>query len=50
AILFYDHLLTFPAEVRHFWRRPRCNLGLVLFLANRYFALCLHLFNVTRMF
>ncbi|KAF8547723.1 hypothetical protein OG21DRAFT_1526964 [Imleria badia] len=49
-ILFYDYLLTFPAEVHHFWRRPRCNLALVLFFANRYFALCLHILNVIRIF
>ncbi|KAF8137110.1 hypothetical protein EV363DRAFT_1209571 [Boletus edulis] len=50
TILFYDHVLTFPAEMRYFWRRPRYNLGFGLFFINRYFALCLHIFNVIRIF
>lgn len=49
-MLFYDYLLTFPAEVHYFWRRPRFNLSTVLFIANRYFALCIHILITTQMF
>ncbi|KAL5485603.1 hypothetical protein ACEPAI_6644 [Sanghuangporus weigelae] len=35
VLLYYDHLLTFPMEVRRVWRR-RLTLSSVLFLVNRY--------------
>ncbi|KAF8576438.1 hypothetical protein K439DRAFT_1664600 [Ramaria rubella] len=38
ALLFYDYFLTFPAEVRHFWR-CEWSLTTVLFLFNRYFGI-----------
>ncbi|KAJ7076505.1 hypothetical protein B0H15DRAFT_864063 [Mycena belliarum] len=35
AILYYDHLLTFPAEVAYIWRRPKSRSAYWFFL-NRY--------------
>lgn len=35
VILYYDHLLTFPAEVQRIWTR-RLTLSSILFLVNRY--------------
>lgn len=36
--LFYDHLVTFDAEVTYIWGRPK-SIGVYSFLVNRYFAI-----------
>lgn len=38
ALIFYEYLATFPAEVRYFWRR-RITGASLLFFANRYLVL-----------
>ncbi|KAF8578146.1 hypothetical protein K439DRAFT_1639105 [Ramaria rubella] len=38
ALFLYDYLLTFPAEVRHFWRRDWSHITM-LFLCNRYLGM-----------
>ncbi|KAI9432964.1 hypothetical protein H4582DRAFT_2082796 [Lactarius indigo] len=38
ALLYYDHILTFPAEVSHIWSQP-ISVNTLLFLLNRYVAL-----------
>ncbi len=38
ALLYYDHILTFPAEVSHVWSQP-ISPNTLLFLLNRYVAL-----------
>ncbi|EJU02862.1 hypothetical protein DACRYDRAFT_21820 [Dacryopinax primogenitus] len=40
ALLVYDHVLTFPAEVRYIWPSER-SLGKSLFLFNRYVVPCI---------
>ncbi|KAA1473572.1 hypothetical protein DENSPDRAFT_280788 [Dentipellis sp. KUC8613] len=42
TILYYDHLLTFSAEVRLFWSRRRLSWPSALFFINRYGALLGH--------
>ncbi|KAH9063244.1 hypothetical protein EDB87DRAFT_1708483 [Lactarius vividus] len=37
SVLYYDHILTFPAEVSHIWSQP-ISLNTLLFLLNRYVA------------
>ncbi|KAH9171084.1 hypothetical protein EDB89DRAFT_1974095 [Lactarius sanguifluus] len=37
AVLYYDHVLTFPAEVSHVWSQP-ISVNMLLFLLNRYVA------------
>jgi hypothetical protein len=37
TLLFYDHILTLPAEIDHIWKRLRAP-GSWWFLINRYFA------------
>ncbi|KAH8993603.1 hypothetical protein EDB86DRAFT_2928760 [Lactarius hatsudake] len=37
SVLYYDHLLTFPAEVSHVWSQP-ISINTLLFLLNRYVA------------
>jgi hypothetical protein len=38
TLLYYDHILTFPAEVSHMWSQP-ISANTLLFLSNRYVAL-----------
>lgn len=38
ALLYYDYILTFPAEVSHMWSQP-ISANALLFLLNRYVAL-----------
>jgi len=40
ALLVYDHILTFPAEVKYIWPSER-SLGKTLFLINRYMVPCI---------
>ena len=42
AILYYDYLLTLPAEVDHFWRSRSLTWASTSFLALRYVALLGH--------
>lgn len=35
AILYYDHIVTFSAEVRYIWQKPLSRSSLIFFL-NRY--------------
>ena len=35
AILYYDHLITFPEELWYIWRRPR-SMASTWFFMNRY--------------
>ena len=35
AVLFYDHLITLPEEIRHIWRQKLTFVNF-LFLLNRY--------------
>ncbi|KAH9015855.1 hypothetical protein EDB84DRAFT_1525191 [Lactarius hengduanensis] len=37
SVLYYDHVLTFPAEVSHVWSQP-ISVNTLLFLLNRYVA------------
>ncbi|ESK82501.1 hypothetical protein Moror_14406 [Moniliophthora roreri MCA 2997] len=37
TLLYWDHILTFPAEVKYLWKRPRAISGYMFFL-NRYFT------------
>ncbi|KAH9036859.1 hypothetical protein EDB85DRAFT_2204062 [Lactarius pseudohatsudake] len=37
SVLYYDHVLTFPAEVSHVWSQP-ISINTLLFLLNRYVA------------
>ena len=37
ALLYYDHIITFPQEYRKVWKRPLSFIN-ILFLANRYSA------------
>ncbi|KAI9459158.1 hypothetical protein BJY52DRAFT_384140 [Lactarius psammicola] len=37
SLLYYDHVLTFPAEVSHIWSQP-ISPNTLLFLLNRYVA------------
>lgn len=37
AILYYDYMLTFPAEVSHIWPQP-ISWNTFLFYSNRYIA------------
>lgn len=49
-MLFYDYLLTLAAEMDYFWRQPHFNLSSVLFIANRYIALSIHILVTTQVF
>ncbi|KAI0070570.1 hypothetical protein K474DRAFT_1680049 [Panus rudis PR-1116 ss-1] len=38
TLLYYDYIMTLPAEIRCMWRRP-INAGTILFFINRYISL-----------
>ncbi|KAH8109877.1 hypothetical protein DFH11DRAFT_1746866 [Phellopilus nigrolimitatus] len=39
TVLYYDHIITFPTELRRIWQR-RLTLSSALFLINRYVTFC----------
>ena len=45
-MLVYDYTITFPYEVRLFWRRKSTGASL-LFFANRYLTLFTYIFDIT---
>ncbi|TFY76951.1 hypothetical protein EWM64_g7061 [Hericium alpestre] len=36
ALLYYDYVLTFPAEVEHIWKAGRFRLSTILYVFCRY--------------
>ncbi|KAL7284254.1 hypothetical protein PYCCODRAFT_1430119 [Trametes coccinea BRFM310] len=44
VIILFDHIITLDQEINLIWR-SQFSLGKVLFLVNRYYALCVVLFN-----
>ena len=50
ALLYYDYILTFNAEVTRFWSPLQWNLGTVVFLSIRYIAIFGHIPIVAELF
>ncbi|KAG2151166.1 uncharacterized protein EDB93DRAFT_1103132 [Suillus bovinus] len=49
SILIYDHMATLPEEIVFIWRCPK-TMSAVLFLANRYFAVLVNIFDLASNF
>ena len=43
ALLYYEYIITFEAEVSRIWERSRFNTSIMIFFLNRYVALFGHI-------